>query len=106
MRCIIATITKTESKMWKAIIRRKGWPHVSKTFRMKRDAKDWARTVEDEIRRGIYFHRSGSEKITISDALDRYLREVTLTRKPLLKTVIRTERDSSNQALTSTALPH
>ncbi len=81
MRCIIATITKTESKTWKAIIRRKGWPHVSKTFRMKRDAEDWARTVEDEIRRGIYFHRSGSEKITISDALDRYLREVTPTKK-------------------------
>ena len=48
---------------------------------MKRDAEDWARTVEDEIRRGIYFHRSSAEKIAISEALDRYLRKVTSAKK-------------------------
>ena len=77
----MATITRTNSKTWKAIIRRKGWPHVSKTFRIKRDAEDWARTKEDEIRRGLYIHKSGSERLTVGEALDRYLREVTPIKK-------------------------
>lgn len=79
--CKMATITKTESKTWKAIIRRKGFPHVSKTFRIKRDAEDWARAVEDEMARKVYIHRTGSESLSISEALDRYLKEVTPTKK-------------------------
>lgn len=77
----MATITKRKSGNWKAIIRRKGWPNVAKTFRIKKDAEDWARTTEDEIVRGIYIPRSGSENITITDALDRYIKEVTPTKK-------------------------
>ena len=81
-RYIIATITKTSSGRWKAIIRRKGWSIVSKNFRIKRDAQDWARTTEDQIVRGIYVQRSDSENVTVSNALDRYLAEVTPTKKP------------------------
>jgi len=77
----MATFTKTDSGKWKAIIRRSGWPKVSKTFRIKRDAEDWARSTEDEIVRGIYVPRSHSEKLTISKALDRYTTEVTPTKK-------------------------
>ena len=77
----MATITKTDSGKWKAIIRRSGWPKVSKTFRIKRDAEDWARTTEDEIIRGIYIPRNHSEKLTISQALTRYTKEVTPTKK-------------------------
>ena len=78
----MATITKTDSGKWKAIIRRSGWPKVSKTFRIKRDAEDWARTTEDEIIRGIYIPRNHSEKLTIAQALLRYTKEVTPTKKP------------------------
>jgi len=77
----MATITKTDSGTWKALIRRKGWPTTSKTFRIKRDAEDWARTTEDEIIRGIYSPRSQSEKLTLSSAISRYLKEVTPTKK-------------------------
>ena len=77
----MATITKTESGTWKALIRRKGWPATSKTFRTKRDAEDWSRTTEDEIIRGIYSPRSQSEKLTLSSAIDRYLKEVTPAKK-------------------------
>ena len=83
MRLKIATLVKTKSGNWKALIRLKGWPSVAKTFRIKRDAEDWARTTEDEMRRKIYIRRSGSEETTISDALDRYLKEVTPTKKHL-----------------------
>ena len=78
----MATIVKTNSGSWKAIIRITGNPIVTKTFRIKRDATDWARTTEDEIIRGVYIAKSHSEKTTIADALDRYLKEITPTKKP------------------------
>ena len=78
----MATITKTPANTWKAIIRKKGVPQQTKTFRVKRDAVDWARRVEDEIVRGVYIQRSTSERTTLSQALDRYLKEVSSTKKP------------------------
>jgi integrase len=81
LRLPIATIAKTESGTWKALIRRKGWPTVSKTFRVKRDAENWGRSTEDEIIRGIYVPRNNSEKLTVAAALDRYVKEVVPTKK-------------------------
>ena len=60
------TLVKTPTGSWKAVVRRNGWPTLAKTFRIKRDAEDWARRTEDEMVR----------------ALDRYEREVV----PLKKT--------------------
>ncbi|OBS10277.1 tyrosine-type recombinase/integrase [Acidihalobacter prosperus] len=77
----MATITKTQSGTWKAMIRRQGWPTTIKTFRLKRDAEDWARTTEDQMVRGLYVQRSHGERMTLDKALDRYLREVTPTKK-------------------------
>jgi len=78
----MATLVKTPSGTWKAVIRKNGWPTVSKTFRTKRDAEDWSRRAEDEMVRGVYIQRSGSERMTIAAALKRYLSEVTPTKKP------------------------
>lgn len=78
----MATIVKTPSGTWKAVIRRKGWPTTAKTFRVKRDAEDWARRAEDEMIRGVYVRRSPSQKILVQEALERYLREITPTKKP------------------------
>lgn len=77
----MATIAKTESGTWKALVRKQGWPASIKTFRTKRDAEDWARRVEDEMVRGIYIERSPSEQMTLAAAIDRYLREVTPTKR-------------------------
>ena len=76
----MATITKTKTGTWKAVVRKTGWPSVSKTFRIKRDATDWARHVEDEMVRGVYVHRANSSRLTLNAALDRYLSEVTPTK--------------------------
>ncbi len=78
----MASITRNASGNWKAIVRRKGWPPIIKTFRAKRDAKDWARTTEDEIIRGIYIRRIDSERTTIDEALTRYLAEVSPGKSP------------------------
>lgn len=73
----MATLVKTKKGHWKATIRKVGWPTSSKTFRTKRDAEDWARNTEDEMVRGVYLKRGASSRITLSDAFDRYEREVS-----------------------------
>ena len=77
----VATITKTPSKTWKAIVRKRGWPITIKTFRTKRDAEDWARSTEDKMVRGVYIDRTEATQLLLKKALDRYLREVSTTKK-------------------------
>jgi len=88
----MATIVKTPSGTWKAVIRKIGWPTTAKTFRTKRDAEDWARRTEDEMVRGVYLSRAPSEKLTVSSALKRYMEEVSVTKKA---TTQRSERVTS-----------
>jgi integrase len=90
----MATITKTPAGAWKALIRKSGWPSAGKTFRTKRDAEDWARRTEDEMVRGVYIQRSQSERLTVAAALDRYLNEVTPTKKA---TTQKAELNKSNR---------
>ena len=78
----VATITKTPSNTWKAVVRKRGWPVTIKTFRTKRDAADWARSTEDEMVRGVYINRAGAERLLFDKALDRYLAEVSATKRP------------------------
>lgn len=78
----MATIVKTPSGTWKAVIRKTGWPTSSKTFRTKRDAEDWSRRIEDEMVRGVFIQRSSSERMTLAMALTRYLAEVSPTKAP------------------------
>lgn len=73
----MATIVKTPSGTWEAVIRKTGWPTSSKTFRTKRDAEDQARRTKDEMVRGVYIQRAPGERMTLHSALTRYLREVT-----------------------------
>ena len=77
----MATIVKTPSNTWKAVIRKRGWPTTIKTFRTRRDAQDWARRTEDDMVRGVYIDRADSDRLLLSNALDRYLREVSSTKR-------------------------
>ena len=77
----MATIVRTPAGTWKAMVRKQGWPAVTKTFRLKRDAEDWARGTEDEMVRGVHIRRTEPERLTLNRALDRYLREVTPTKR-------------------------
>jgi len=78
----MATLVKTPSGTWKAVIRKTGFPTSAKTFRIKRDAEDWARRTEDEMVRGVYIQRGSAERMTVSDALIRYLAEVSPSKRP------------------------
>ncbi len=77
----MATVVKTPSGTWKALIRKQGWPTTSKTFRTRRDAEDWSRRVEDEMVRGVYINRAPSERMTVEAALDKYEKDITPTKK-------------------------
>ena len=77
----MASIIKTPSGTWKAIIRKRGFPTTIKTFRVKRDADDWARSTEDEMVRGLYIRRHSADSMMLAQALERYAAEVTPTKK-------------------------
>lgn len=77
----MATIRKRGPYQWEARIRRKGWPLQCKTFEKKQDAEEWARDIESEMGRGIFTSRKEAENTTLTEALDRYAREVTPHKK-------------------------
>ena len=78
----MATIVKTPSNTWKAVIRKNGWPTSVKTFRTKRDAEDRSRRTEDAMARGTYIQRATADRMTVESAVDRYVKEVTPTKLP------------------------
>lgn len=88
----MATLVKTPSGTWKAVIRKTGWPTTAKTFRTKRDAEDWSRRTEDEMVRGVFIQRSASERLTLEMALKRYLAEVSPTK------ALKTQQSEANSA--------
>jgi len=71
----MATIAKRGNLQWQAKIRRKGHPEQSKTFETKSDAEAWARSVENEMDRGVFVSRKEAERVTLYEALDRYIAE-------------------------------
>ena len=66
------TIRKRESGQWQAVIRIKGWPEESKTFRTKKEALAWAQNAESEMKRGIYQSITEAERVTIKDLAYRF----------------------------------
>ena len=77
----MALIEKRGNLQWRARIRKNGFPQQSKTFNSRKDAEDWAKVVESEMIRGTFIARTESERTTFSDLVDRYLREITPSKK-------------------------
>lgn len=70
----MATFQKRGPYQWRALIRRKGYPVQSRTFEMRSDAEGWARDVESQMDKGVFVDRSLSERETLKDVIDRYLK--------------------------------
>lgn len=68
----MATVRKN-GKNWQAIIRRSGFPPLSKTFPLKGQAWEWATKTERDLLAGRY----NLSKHTVSEALTRYENEVS-----------------------------
>lgn len=77
----MASIRQLNTKHWQVQIRRLGTKPISKTFINKDIAVKWANITESEIDRGLYLNRDEAERITISELIDRYSKEVTPLKK-------------------------
>jgi len=66
---------------WAVEIERKGFERISRTFDTKAEAEAWAKVTESEMVRGVFVSRQEAENTTLSEALDRYLREVSVLKK-------------------------
>lgn len=67
---------------WRAQIRRKGAPSISRTFDLKADAEAWAREIEREYQRGnIAALRNDAGRVTIGDVAKLYIEKVVPQKK-------------------------
>ncbi len=66
---------------YQARIIRKGYPSVTRTFLKKQDAECWARLTEVELDTERFIKPSVSNKTAFKDVIERYMREVTPTKR-------------------------
>ena len=69
-------------RVWQALVRRRGYPQQTRTFDTKGAAEVWAGGIENEMGNGTFVSRAEAESTSLAEALDRYLREITPTKKP------------------------
>jgi integrase len=70
-----------KSGFWQAVIRKRGFPPQSKTYKLKRDCEEWATDVEAKMNRGTFSDMSEAESLTLAKGLEKYLKDVTPNKK-------------------------
>jgi hypothetical protein len=59
---------------WRAQVRKRGMPSISRTFDLKADAEAWAREIERELQRGnAAVLRDDAGKTTLADVIKKYV---------------------------------
>ena len=76
----MAYIRKQKGK-WQCIIRKKGHPHIYKTFLSKADCNAYAQESERNIERGLFEDMTEANQTKLKDVLVRYRDEVTIEKK-------------------------
>ncbi len=74
-------IRRTTAGSWQAIVRKKGHPTESKSFRRKADAEKGEADVLNRMNRDVFVSAKEAERTTLGELLQRYLDE----RVPLLR---------------------
>jgi len=64
---------------WRAVVNRKGFPIMRRTFGRRRDAIDWSKQIEAEIQSGR-FRAPGPDRL-VADMIDRYIETVVPHKK-------------------------
>ena len=68
----MATIRKRGDR-WQVQIRLEGYPHVSRSFRIRSDAVAWARQIEAEAdRQALPVDPRTLDRLTVADVIRRY----------------------------------
>ena len=66
-------VIERRGKKWRALVRLKGHPTLSKTFNGKKAAEDWAKLTEDALKAG---KTAPEASTTLADLIDRYVKEM------------------------------
>ena len=98
----MAAIKKYRGDVWRARVRKVGYPPQSKTFGTKTAAEKWARGIEAEIDRGGQaLDVKGARGVSVASVFERYRDEVT----PIKKTS-KGERNTIKRLLGSADFMH
>ena len=81
----MASITKRGPAQWQAKVRRTGFPTRSKTFESFEAAKHWADVLEGKISGDEYVDKSREQRTLLREILQRYLEDVTPSKKGALQ---------------------
>ena len=76
----MASIRKRNNR-WEARVRRSGYPTQTKTFTHKSSAQTWAREAELALEQGQLTCRPQLLSMTLEEAVERYLAEVSIHHK-------------------------
>jgi len=79
-----------------ATVRVSGFDTCTRTFDTKGEAKTWAANIEREMRMGRYQDIRPVKKVTLSEAMERYLTQVSTTKRPNSE---RRDKDSAKAIL-------
>ena len=74
MAAITERIATDGTKRFKALVRLKGYPTQTATFKRLTDANKWIQNTESAIREGRHFKTAEAKKHTFADMVDRYIK--------------------------------
>jgi integrase len=77
----MASVSNRGPHQWQVIVRRKGYPSQTETFRTKAQAESWGRQIEAQMDVGTFRDRRALAGITLGNALEKYLESVTPTKR-------------------------
>lgn len=84
----MASIRQRSGK-WQARVIRLGFPPEAKSFDTRNEAQRWARQIESAMDRGAYQPTAGANQVLLHDILQRYMVEVSPTKRGYAEEVIR-----------------
>lgn len=77
---------------WRAQIRRKGYPELNATFDTKAEAQRWAAEIEGDMSRARFVDTREAESTTLTEALTRYVNEVSEAKKGSAQEKVRAKK--------------
>lgn len=85
----MAVIRNRGNFQFQAVVRRRGYQPISKTFNTRKEASDWAIATESEMVRGVYVSRVEAERTTLRELIEQYIRDVCPKHKGYYSEVLR-----------------
>jgi integrase len=82
----MATIRKIKSGLWQAIVRKKNYPHICKSFIEKKSASRWAKDIEIQMDKKVFEDYSVASNTTLKEILLKYRDEIVINHKARIST--------------------